>query len=708
LFDMEGSGRRLERQFGATALKGFGLEPKSPEILCAGAILDYLDNTARSLLPHVRAISVYGDSQFVGIDEASMKNLEIARNMRDGSERHTLVETMDETCCAMGKRLLRFRILRPLRDLEKIRARLDMVDAARADQAGLGALRETLSKTPDLERLCARLAMDRAHGKDMLSICNALARCERARELREAMGLRCEEDADSGESALSDAQRLVRLRELLESAIPEDPAIVLSEGNLIRDGYSAELDSLRELKDSGVGRLDAYLEEERRATGIPGLRIRYNRMIGYFFEVATAYVSRVPSRFIRRQGVAGAERFSTDRLAALESEVNGAQGRIHELERELFLALRERAKEDLPAMAAEARRLAETDVAQSGARCAALRGWTRPELDDSGALEAKAARHPVVEASLGPGEFIPNDINIHARSPRGGADASAAPSFAMITGPNMAGKSTYLRSAALVALMAQAGSFVPASSARVGICDRIFCRVGASDNLARGESTFLVEMNETACIINTASEKSLVIMDEVGRGTAARDGLSIAWAVSEELLTRIGCRAFFATHYHELAHLEHPAAANFSMEVLEKDGNVVFLRHLREGPAKSSYGLHVARLAGLPNSVLTRAAEIMARLTDDKPDSLPTVAPPALSQRPPEEKPANPAAAEALRIIAELDTDRIAPIDALSLLIELKGRLAGTGAPARDTPPPRSRPAKTARGDQGPTLGLFD
>jgi DNA mismatch repair protein MutS len=306
---------------------------------------------------------------------------------------------------------------------------------------------------------------------------------------------------------------------------------------------------LRRLQNSGRNLLEAYLEEEKQATGISSLKIRYNRLIGYFFEVTNNHAGKVPPYFIRRQGMAGGERFSTEKLAALETDINSASDKIFDLERRLFLEIREEAKSALTELASEARRIAELDAAQSLARAASLRGWVRPVLDESNSLEIYEARHPVVEAHLDRGEFIPNDIIINSQQ----GDPQGGPTFALITGPNMAGKSTYLRSAALIVIMAQAGSFIPAREGRIGICDRIYCRVGASDNLARGESTFLVEMNETAYILNTATENSLVIMDEVGRGTGTNDGLSIAWAVSDELLNRIKCRTFFATHYHELS-----------------------------------------------------------------------------------------------------------------------------------------------------------
>jgi DNA mismatch repair protein MutS len=606
LFDIDRSKKRLLRQFNVSSLRGFGLEEDSPELICAGALLDYLDDTAKSLLPHVRSVTVYTDNEFVGIDESSQRNLELVKNLRDGDVRFSLLEALDETRSAMGKRLLRRRVLHPLRDLGRIQARLDMVETLYRDQGNLGSIRELLGRTPDLERLSSRLAMDKAHGKDMLAIKNALFSCKQIRELRKRLGIVCEADAaDDGGFA-----KLTELAELLNRSICDDPSIVLNEGNLIRDGYSGDLDSLRKLKDSGSQLLEAYLEEEKLTTGIPGLKMRYNRLIGYFFEVGNAHTGKVPAHFIRRQGVAGGERFSTERLASLESEINSASDKIIDLERRIFLEIREKAKTVLDDLVREARRIAEIDAAQSLAKAASIRGWTRPIVDDSNALEIYEARHPVVEAQLGSGEFIPNDIILNS--------GHKSPYFAMITGPNMAGKSTYLRSAALITLMAQIGSYIPASQGRIGLCDRIYCRVGASDNLARGESTFLVEMNETAYILNTATEKSLVIMDEVGRGTGTKDGLSIAWAVSEELLDRVKCRTFFATHYHELSLLAHPRIVNRSMEVLEKDGGIIFLRRLREGPTAESYGIHVARLAGLSPSVLDRAEQIMNEIRGSK------------------------------------------------------------------------------------------
>ena len=701
LFDPDRGRQRLAKQFGASSLKSFGLREDSPEIVSAGALLDYLDDTSRSLIPHIRSVSVYDDSRFVGIDESSRRNLELIRNLQAGDKNYTLLEVMDETRTAMGKRLLKSRILQPLRDKEKISSRLDAVDVFYHKQESLSRVRESLGKTPDLERLSSRIAMDKAHGKDMAGVRNALVffflieeECQKLKikfESKEAAFL----DLKTGSS---DFEKLKSLHGLLDKAIPEDPSILLTEGNLVKRGFDPDLDRLHELKENGRGLLEAYLEEERQNTGIPSLKIRYNRLIGYYFEVTKIHLSKVPSYFIRRQGIVAGERYTTDRLAELESNINSASDKIIELEKKLFLEIREKAKDMLFILISASRRIAEIDTAQSLARAAAIHGWVKPVVDNENRLRIIEGRHPVVEAHLPRGEFIPNDVILE----------NNGVSFALITGPNMAGKSTYLRQAALTVIMAQAGSFVPAQEALIGMCDRIYCRVGASDNLARGESTFLVEMNETAFILNSATEKSLVIMDEVGRGTGTRDGLSIAWAVSEEILKRIKCRTLFATHYHELTTISHPAMANRSMEVSENGNEIVFMRKLREGPAAGSYGLHAARLAGLPETVLERAEEIMDELS--APASRVISSPASVAA---EERKASPRSRledllfnKITRKLSKLDINSLSPLEALNLLAEWKNEsIHKTETPEpgmnRDEPQITVDPSR-----QGP--GLFD
>jgi DNA mismatch repair protein MutS len=670
LFDSSRAAERLKRQFGTTSLKGFGLEDDAPEIVAAGALLDYLDGNAKTLIPHVSSITLYGEDEYVGIDESSQRNLELVKNLRDGEKRFSLLEVMDETRTAMGRRLLKWRILHPLRDLDRINRRLDMVEALYREQGRLTEFRDLLGKTPDLERLCSRLAMDKAHGKDMFSIKNALSSFNLIEEAGREFGFTFESSAAASLDKAGTG-RLMELRDLLERGLCEDPSILLTEGNLIRDGFNAELDNLKLLRDNGRKLLEGYLEEEREATGITSLKIRYNRLIGYFFEVTKAQLSKVPPRFIRRQGIVTGERFTTDRLAALESDINGASDKIGELEKRLFLEIREKAQSLIPELSAAARRLAELDAAQSFARAATVRRWVRPKVDNAVRLRIVEGRHPVVEAHLNQGEFIPNDLAL---------DGNGVP-FALITGPNMAGKSTYLRQAALITIMAQVGSFVPALEADIGVVDRIYCRVGASDNLARGESTFLVEMDETAHILRTATERSLVIMDEVGRGTGTIDGLAIAWAVSEELLDYIKCRTLFATHYHELSLISHPRMVNRSMEVLDKQGEIIFLRKLKEGPAAESYGLHVARLAGIPERVLFRADNILTRLRENEKTFRAFL--PAPDKREPSPEPVGPGQAcperpgqaeseadgRVRRLIEDLksmDPDRMTPLEALN------------------------------------------
>jgi DNA mismatch repair protein MutS len=696
LFDRGRSLERLEKQFGASSLKGFGLGDDSPEILSTGALLDYLDDTAKGLIPHVRFISLYGDTEYVGIDESSQRNLELIRNFRDGDVRFSLLEVMDETRTAMGRRLLKRRLLHPLRDLERINRRLDMVETLYHDQARLTACRDLLGKTPDLERLCSRLAMDRAHGKDMVSVKNALTAFESMETLVRELSL-VFESASEGITETGAFTELMALRDLLEQSLTEDPSIVLTEGNLIRDGFNKKLDGYKRLRDNGRQLLEEYLEEERKATGISSLKIRYNRLIGYFFEVTKLHLSKVPSHFIRRQGIVTGERFTTERLASLESDINGASDKIIELEKQLFLEIRDKAKVLIPELSAAARRIAELDTAQSLARSATVQGWVRPRVDNRNHIRILEGRHPVVEAHLPRGEFIPNDTFLDGEGI----------SFALITGPNMAGKSTYLRQTALIIIMAQMGSFVPAREADIGLVDRIYCRVGASDNLARGESTFLLEMNETAYILHSATNRSLVIMDEVGRGTGTNDGLSIAWAVSEELLDHIKCRTLFATHYHELSGITHRRKANRSMEVLDKDGELVFLRKLKEGPSSESYGLHVARLAGLPERVLLRAGRVMERLRErgralgETPEQfLPSAAPAASAAAPAAVSPVSSppsgsreAADERYdRFIANmtaLNLDRMTPMEALNQLYEWKKLFGNKGHPHRGSKPSR-------------------
>jgi DNA mismatch repair protein MutS len=551
----------------------------------------------------VTTLSVYADRSSVELDEPTQRNLELLANMQDGSRRYTLLEVLDQTRTSPGARKLRRWILSPLKDPAAIGRRLGSVEAFYRSQTLLSRLRETLSEVLDLERLTARAAMDRAHARDLQAIRSTL---DAALSLAGMLGEPGRQDALGGlaETIERNATQVRDLAGLLERAISEEPSILLTEGHLIRRGYDADLDRLHGLKDNARGILDRYLAEERAETGISSLKLRYNRILGYYFEVTKSNLGLVPQRFIRRQSLVGGERYTTDRLADLESEINDATERIVEIERTLFLEVRSRVKDAVPWLLQVCEAVSELDVFQSFAFAATLHGYCRPTVTDGVELAIRDGRHPVVEAHLPGGAFVPNSLSC----PGDGRF------FVLLTGPNMAGKSTFLRQVALITLMAQMGSFVPAAAAEIGAVDRVFCRVGATDNLARGESTFLVEMNETAHILHAASPRSLVIMDEIGRGTSTQDGLAIAWAVCRSLLDTVKARTLFATHFHELTQLAHPAVANLSMDVRDTDGHVVFLKRVREGPSSSSYGIHVARLAGLPRETLLLAETMLEEL----------------------------------------------------------------------------------------------
>jgi DNA mismatch repair protein MutS len=601
-FDLQNNRQLLKDQFQVTSLRGFGLEEDSPEILTAGVLLSYLADTAKGVLSHVRQLQVYADTSYVGLDESTLRNLEIIQNMNDRSKRYTLLEVLDQTKAAIGSRKLKRWLLKPLKDTERIGRRLDLVEFFHKNQILLSTIREHLGRMFDLERLSSRVALEKAHAKDLLALKSSL------HSAGQIAGLLRDRPEVSAEFTLLDGKiaTLQPLADLLERGILEEPAIQINEGNLIKPGFDRELDRLREVKENARKVLRGYLEEERRKTGISSLKLKYNKIIGYFLEVSKSNLAAVPPYFIRRQTLVGAERFSTEALSSLESDIHNASEQIIELERTHFLEIRRAVRHQLSLFLEVSEVLSELDVLQSFAFAATLYAYTRPEVTEERILQIREGRHPVVEAHLPGGTFVPNDLDLK----------SGGKSFVLLTGPNMAGKSTFLRQNALIALMAQIGSFVPASEALVGVVDSIFCRVGATDNLARGESTFLVEMSETANILRSASERSLIIMDEVGRGTGTKDGLSIAWAVTEYILEHVGAFTLFATHYHELTALTHRHLKNLSMAVLERDGEIIFLKQVREGPTDNSYGIHVARLAGVPLEVVRRAEAMLSDLKE--------------------------------------------------------------------------------------------
>ncbi|MBN2810365.1 MAG: DNA mismatch repair protein MutS [Spirochaetales bacterium] len=608
-YNLQSAYKRLCGAFRTASLQSFGLTEASPLVASAALVIEYLNQTAGAALSHVSGITVYGETDFLSIDDSTRKNLELVQNLRDGSSSYTLYEVLNQTRTAMGARLLRAWIHHPLTDRSAIEERNSLVDYLYRSQRLLARLRDHLSTVLDIERLAARVSMERAHGKDLVALKQSLEAFLKIQQIFSS-------DAPASfrmEAAVADS--ILQLKDLLSSSLKEDCSILLTEGNLIKDGWSPRLDELRALRDNSQAVLDAYVAEERDNTGIQNLKIRYNRLIGYYLEVSKGNLHAVPSHFIRRRSLSNGERFTTDRLVELETELNGVHANITELEQQLFLEIRARVGADLETLSYAAKRISRLDALQSFAHAATLYAWTKPAFSDSGVMDIRGGRHPVVELHLPSGSFVPNGITLDS------AAESDAPSFALITGPNMAGKSTFLRQTALITLMAQLGSFVPAESVVLTPVDRIFCRVGASDNLARGESTFLVEMTETAHILRTATKSSLVIMDEVGRGTSTEDGLAIARSVTEYLLHSIGAKTLFATHYHELSHLQFPRLAHFCLDVLESEGTVVFLKKLRSGASANSYGIHVARLAGIPDQVLEAAKKYVKLRENDFPEA---------------------------------------------------------------------------------------
>ena len=631
-FDVAAGHETLCELFGVANLKGFGLAPGAAELGAAGLLVNYSQQTARQVLGHLDGIEVYGTESCVALDETAQRSLELVRNLEDGSRERTLLAVLDHTRTAMGARLLRRAVLEPLRDGTAIAARLDAVEFLFRRQHTLAAVREGLRRVADLERLSGRVALARAHPRDLRAIAASVRAAQEvtaALQTSDASAHSHRPDADDGGLARplrAAAAAAEPVAALIEKALVDEPPLSMTEGGIMRPGHDEELDRLRAAEEDAETLLQAYLEEERAATGIAALKLRHNRVLGWYLEVTASQAARVPGHFVRRQSLVGGERFTTERLRQLDREIAVAGERLRELERAAFLAVRDRVAAEVPALLALGRVLAGVDLAQSLALAATVGGYSRPLLGAPGSgIVIREGRHPVVEAMLPAGAFVPNDLALEPDGTR----------FVVLTGPNMAGKSTYLRQAALIVLMAQVGSFVPAAEARIGVVDGVYCRVGASDNLARGESTFLVEMNETARILRAATGHSLVILDEIGRGTSTEDGRAIAWAVCEYLLDAVRALTLFATHLRELTHLRHPRAANFAMRVVEEDQQVVFLKRVFEGAADQSYGVHVAALAGVPEPVVVRAREMLRAPERNGPaDSAPQAPPDRTATRP--------------------------------------------------------------------------
>lgn len=659
-FNAELSFKRLTTQFKTVSLKSFGLDENSVEVIPAGFLLDYLAKTTNSVVPHVSGIKIYRDSQYLILDDSSRRNLEVVSNLRDSSNQFTLLECVNRARTAMGSRKIRQTLLYPLTDLGKIQQRQFNVEQFYNEPYVLKAVQERLSDVLDIERLSSRIAMDRAHAKDLKALQNSLS-----------CWLKVRNEMSTFEFDFCSEEPAVEVIDLIANSIDENPATSLTEGRIIKAGWSEELDHWRDVHDNFDRILSDYEVSEREKTGISTLKIKYTNASGYFIEVSRGKLSKVPEDFIMRRALVNGDRYTTQRLQELEHELNEAGAKILELERDLFIEIRTKLHDYVPYLMDIAEEVAYTDTSASFAECAILNHWVKPVLDESGIFQISGGRHPVVEKHLPSGEFVPNDLYMDSENPD-------VPAFGLITGPNMAGKSTYLRQNALIALLAQTGSFVPAASAHIGIVDRIFCRVGASDNLAKGESTFLVEMTETANILQTATRKSLVIMDEVGRGTSTEDGLSIAWAVSEFLLDSVKCRTLFATHYHELTRLENSSMMLLCMDVLQQGETVTFLRKIKSGASENSYGIHVAKLAGVPQVVIDRANQILNHLQEVA-EGKPAVCIESANKI--EKNVTAPGLFSDEEIILDeilsVDPDNMTPINALQLVTRWKKTLSG-------------------------------
>ncbi len=663
VFSFESSRDLLLQHFDVASLDGFGLTGKEMAIVAAGAALQYVRETQRAEASHITGLSYFEPNDYLILDSTTVRNLELIESL-DGSKQRTLAGVLDDTVTGMGSRLLKQWTLRPSMKKGEITARLDAVEELKNALILRDRLRSELKKVSDLERLIGRISMGRATPRDLVALKNSADAIPLIRELL----------ADATASLLEilneSLDELADIRELIERGLDPEPPATMNDGGYIRAGYNSELDELRELATSNKTIIAQIESRERTRTGITSLRVKFNNVFGYFIEISKSNARNVPANYERKQTLTNAERYTTPELKEYESKVLGAEERILEIEQELFNAIRQSVGMEARRVQADAQALATLDVLLSLAEVAARRNYVRPALTEEDEIYIRAGRHPVIENAAG--RFIHNDTYMNNSTDR----------LIVLTGANMAGKSVYLRQTALIVLMAQTGSFVPADEARIAIVDRIFTRVGASDNLARGRSTFMVEMTETANILNTATPRSLVLLDEVGRGTATFDGLSLAWAIAEYLHEnpQHAAKTLFATHYHEMTDLAKllPGVRNYQMAVRDSGGTIVFLRKVVEGSASKSYGLEVARLAGLPVGVIERAREILNNLEANELDV--TGKPKLARHLPSRRKQDQPTLFEAANEVVidelrNLDVIDLAPDQAVEVLRKLKERV---------------------------------
>jgi DNA mismatch repair protein MutS len=662
----------LENHFGVLSLEGFGLSGRAAAASAAGAILYYVRSTQRGSLDHVDRIGWYERQNCLVLDAVTVRNLELIEPLFAGADAGvTLFRAIDSTVTPMGKRLLRSWMLRPALDLGEIQARLDAVEAGVKATVAREELRRALDGVLDLERLLSRVALETANPRDVLALGNSLGKLP---AIKAAVVRLASQRLSALHKSLDD---LNDLREHIEKTIVPEPPLTFAEGGVIAAGVDRELDELRELSRNSKQVLAQIEQRERGRTGIGSLKVKFNSIFGYYLEISKANLHLVPQDYDRKQTLVGAERFTTPELKEYEGKILDAQEKIVEIERRLFGALRTTIAGEAKRIRQTALALAEVDVLASLAHVAALRNYCRPLFEsdnpeksaESGVLEIVEGRHAVIEQQElagGSERFVPNDLYLNAYSH----------TIVLLTGPNMGGKSTYLRQTALIVILAQMGSFVPARSARLGVVDRVFTRIGASDNLARGRSTFMVEMTETAAILHTATARSLILLDEVGRGTSTYDGLAIAWAAVEYLHARVRAKTLFATHYFELTELAQQLSGvkNYHVSVKETGGGIAFLRKVEPGAADRSYGIEVAKLAGLPNEVVVRARAVLAEHESAEREVTGHLSPGA-TPAPTQLTIFTPISQPVLERLREVDLNRLTPLEALNLLAELKKQI---------------------------------
>jgi len=652
----------LENHFGVLSLEGFGLAGKPAAAAAAGAILYYVRSTQRGTLSHVDRIGFYERQTCLVLDAVTVRNLELIEPLFAGADAGvTLFRSIDATVTPMGKRLLRSWMLRPSIDIPEINARLDAVESQVKNTVAREELRRALDGILDLERLLSRVTLETANPRDVLALAESLAKLPAARSALARF------PADRLKILHASVDELKDLCRTIETTIIPEPPVSLSDGGAIQAGVDAELDQLRDLSRNSKQFLAEIEQRERQRTGIGSLKVRFNSIFGYYLEISKANLHLAPPDYERKQTLVNAERFTTLELKEYESRILDAQEKIVDIERRLFAELRSTIAGEARRIRQTALALAEIDVLTSLAQIAALRNYCRPTVDDSSEIEIMSARHPVIEQlELGSGErFVPNDLYLN----------STTHTILVLTGPNMGGKSTYLRQTALIAILAQMGSFVPARSARLGLVDRVFTRIGASDNLARGRSTFMIEMTETAAILHTATARSLILLDEVGRGTATYDGLAIAWAAVEYIHSSTRAKTLFATHYFELTELAEQLSGvkNYHVAVKETGGGIVFLRKVEPGAADRSYGIEVAKLAGLPHEVIVRAREVLVE--HESAERLVTGHLSGGRPLPAQLTIFTPLSQPVVERLREIDLNCLTPIEALNLLAELKKQI---------------------------------